>query len=132
MWGFPKQIRGTFFGGPHNKDYSILGSILGFPYLGNYHMCSCVYYIFCRIRNNPYARRRFPCYFPFRAFILPSWGYQNLPTSLNPHGMNPESHYSPYIHMVVDQIPVLKLDVMSHNFASIVPYRLTNVVPKDL
>ena len=27
-------MRGTFFGGPHNKDYSILGSILGFPYFG--------------------------------------------------------------------------------------------------
>ena len=26
-----------FFGGPHNKDYSILGSILGPPILGNYH-----------------------------------------------------------------------------------------------
>ena len=25
---------GTIFGGPHNKDYGILGSILGFPYLG--------------------------------------------------------------------------------------------------
>ena len=33
IWGFPK-IRGTFFGGPHNKDYTILGSILGFPCLG--------------------------------------------------------------------------------------------------
>ena len=33
MWGFPK-IRGTFFGGSHNKDYSILGSILGSPYFG--------------------------------------------------------------------------------------------------
>ena len=33
IWGFPK-IRGTLFGGPHNKDYSILGSIWGFPYLG--------------------------------------------------------------------------------------------------
>ena len=32
-WGFPK-IRGTLFGGPHNKDYSILGSILGSPYFG--------------------------------------------------------------------------------------------------
>ena len=32
-WGFPK-IRGTFFGVPHNKDYSILGSILGLPYFG--------------------------------------------------------------------------------------------------
>ena len=29
VWGFPK-IRGTFFGGPNNKGYSILGSILGF------------------------------------------------------------------------------------------------------
>ena len=28
IWEFP-QIRGTFSGGPNNKDYSILGSILG-------------------------------------------------------------------------------------------------------
>ena len=33
IWGFPK-IRGTLFGDPHIKDYSILGSILGSPYLG--------------------------------------------------------------------------------------------------
>ena len=33
IWEFPK-IRGTFSGGPYNKDYSILGSILGSPYLG--------------------------------------------------------------------------------------------------
>ena len=33
IWGFLK-IRGTFLGGPHNKDYSILGSILGYPYFG--------------------------------------------------------------------------------------------------
>ena len=32
-WEFPK-IRGTFFGGPYNKDYGILGSISGSPYLG--------------------------------------------------------------------------------------------------
>ena len=46
MWGFPKirglgaqgfrvrfpKIRGTLLRGPYNKDYSILGSILGFPY----------------------------------------------------------------------------------------------------
>ena len=31
--GFPK-IRGTCLGGPHNKDSSVLGSILGSPYLG--------------------------------------------------------------------------------------------------
>ena len=33
MGGFPKS-RGTFLGGPHNKDHSILGSILGSPYFG--------------------------------------------------------------------------------------------------
>ena len=33
IWGFPK-IRGTLFGGPYNKGYSILGSILGSPYFG--------------------------------------------------------------------------------------------------
>ena len=31
--GFPK-IRGYHFGGLHNKDYNILGSILGSPYFG--------------------------------------------------------------------------------------------------
>ena len=36
--GFPK-LRGTIFGIPIiNKDYSILGSILGSPYFGNYHI----------------------------------------------------------------------------------------------
>ena len=29
--GFPKG-RGTYFGGPHNKDYSILRSAFGSPY----------------------------------------------------------------------------------------------------
>ena len=28
------QNQGTIFRGPHNKDYSLLGSILGSPYLG--------------------------------------------------------------------------------------------------
>ena len=34
------QNMGCLLGGPHNKDYSILGSILGSPYLGKlpYHM----------------------------------------------------------------------------------------------
>ena len=33
IWGVSK-IRGYLFEGPHNKDYSTLGSVLGFPYLG--------------------------------------------------------------------------------------------------
>ena len=32
------QNYGYLFGGPHNKDCSILGSILRSPYLGNYHI----------------------------------------------------------------------------------------------
>ena len=32
MGGFPNL--GVPFWGPHNKDYNILGSILGFPYFG--------------------------------------------------------------------------------------------------
>ena len=32
-WEFPK-IRGTVLEDPQNKDYSILGSILGSPYFG--------------------------------------------------------------------------------------------------
>ena len=31
-WGVP------FLRSPHNKDHSMLGSILGSPILGNYHM----------------------------------------------------------------------------------------------
>ena len=30
IWDFPK-IRGTFFGGPYNKDPTIQGTILGSP-----------------------------------------------------------------------------------------------------
>ena len=37
-WGFPK-IGGTCFGGPHNKDYSILGSLLGSRYFGKLLDC---------------------------------------------------------------------------------------------
>ena len=33
FWGV-SQNQGTLSGGPHNKDYSILGSILGFHYFG--------------------------------------------------------------------------------------------------
>ena len=33
IWGFPK-IRGTILGGSDNKDYSILGSMLGSHYFG--------------------------------------------------------------------------------------------------
>ena len=33
IWGFPK-IKSTIIGGHHNKDYSILGSILGSPNFG--------------------------------------------------------------------------------------------------
>ena len=40
IWGFPK-ISGTLFGGPHNKDYSILGSILGSPYFGKLPYRTC-------------------------------------------------------------------------------------------
>ena len=32
------QNEGYLFGGPHNKDHSIFGSILGPPILGNYQM----------------------------------------------------------------------------------------------
>ena len=34
--GFPK-LGVLLKGGPHNKDYSILGSKLGSPLIGNYH-----------------------------------------------------------------------------------------------
>ena len=38
---FPKL--GVPFRGPNNKDYSILGSILGSPILGNYHIYIHIY-----------------------------------------------------------------------------------------
>ena len=34
---FP-ELGVPFFRGPNNKDYNILGSILGSPFLGNYHV----------------------------------------------------------------------------------------------
>ena len=40
--GVPK-IRGTILGGLHNKDNSILGSILGPLILGNYQICIHIY-----------------------------------------------------------------------------------------
>ena len=36
------QNYGYLFGGPHNKDCSILGSILGSLILGNYHLVPSV------------------------------------------------------------------------------------------
>ena len=44
IWGFPK-IRDTILGIPMKKDYSILGSILGFFILGNYHIYIYIYII---------------------------------------------------------------------------------------
>ena len=35
--GLP-QIRGTFFGGPCNRDYSSVGSILRCPCFGKFHI----------------------------------------------------------------------------------------------
>ena len=50
---FPK-IRGTFFWGCQNKDYSRLESTLGSPFFwGNYHLSSTKY------KDSP---ERFSCY----------------------------------------------------------------------
>ena len=35
LHGDPPKLVGTFLGGPFNKDYSLVRSILGSPYLGN-------------------------------------------------------------------------------------------------
>ena len=37
-YGGVSQNWGYLFGGPHTKDCSVLGSIMGFPYFGNYHV----------------------------------------------------------------------------------------------
>ena len=42
--GFPK-IRGYLLGGPYDKDYSVLGSILGPLILGNYQLFSLIGFI---------------------------------------------------------------------------------------
>ena len=39
LWFRDPQNWGYLIGGPHNKDHSILGSILGSPILGNYQVC---------------------------------------------------------------------------------------------
>ena len=36
------KIRGTFLGGPKNKDYNISGSILGSPYFGKLPYDGCL------------------------------------------------------------------------------------------
>ena len=36
------QNWGYFFGGPYNKDYSILGSILGYPNFGKLPYRGCI------------------------------------------------------------------------------------------
>ena len=52
-WGFPK-IRGTFLGGPYSQDYSILGSILGSPFLGK--LPHIYIYIYRDTRTPPSCR----------------------------------------------------------------------------
>ena len=42
--GFPK-LGVPFLGTPHNKDYSILGSILGSPYIGKLPFVSLVLFV---------------------------------------------------------------------------------------
>ena len=53
-WGFPK-IRGYHFGGLNNKDYSILGSILGSPYFGKSTNLAAV-----KQQFNPTLAQNFP------------------------------------------------------------------------
>ena len=47
--GFPK-IRGSLLGNPYNKDYSILGSILRYPYFGKLPYVQCT---LKRSQNSP-------------------------------------------------------------------------------
>ena len=52
--GFPKL--GVPFGAPHNKDYSIFGSVLGSPYFGKLPFrawCSGIVAGFCRAEAGP-------------------------------------------------------------------------------
>ena len=62
IWAVPK-IRGTFFGGPYNEDYSIFGSILGSLILGNYHIR------FGEGRPGS-AEKTFDCGLGYRFFVL--------------------------------------------------------------
>ena len=58
IWWFPK-IRGALLGGPYNKDYSILRSILRSPYLGKLPYIYIYMYIYIytpHIFINPYSR----------------------------------------------------------------------------
>ena len=70
IWGFPK-IRGTIFGSPHNKDYSILGSILGSPYFGKlpygFHTRSWYSFLFLSMLMSDWLQqfRRASHYFAF-------------------------------------------------------------------
>ena len=47
------QNQGYHFGGPRNKEYNILGSILGSPILGNYHMSEASH-LGCQVLRGPW------------------------------------------------------------------------------
>ena len=55
-WSFLKS--GVPFWGSHNKDNNMLGSILGSPYFGNYHMFSWL--LGLMLSNNPRPFSRHP------------------------------------------------------------------------
>ena len=59
------QNWGYLFGGPHNKDYSILGSILGSPYLGKLpckSKCSSSKVVFVYLQKRSFMRLASPHY----------------------------------------------------------------------
>ena len=60
-WDFPK-IRGTILEGLYNKDYSILGSILGCPYVGKVPLVRQISEIFAIV---PIYTLYNPCSFHF-------------------------------------------------------------------
>ena len=64
-WGFPK-IRGTLFKGSHNKDYRILGSILGSPCFGKVPNSVIVFHWLCVYRQQNINHCSIRCWFRAR------------------------------------------------------------------
>ena len=90
IWEFPK-IRGTLLRGPHNKDYSILGSILGSPYFGKLPYINSVPYKPLQAQPRPIVRAqekfRGPCLGPMLNTSNLGCSFQDLCVSLPIRGI---------------------------------------------
>ena len=94
-WRFP-EIRGAFLGDPYTNDYSILGSVLGYPNFGKLPDL-------CSFSSSPGGPRDFDTPLPALHLHISVVTDAALPNSLNPgllgnpKPLNPTTLYNPYV-----------------------------------